>query len=68
LPEFLPERVANRRRILSQLPDEAQHNIGYCNVLGAVDRAEHSNTSLNTSTGIVRRLLARMIEHVFRCF
>lgn len=31
LPEFLPERVANLRLILSQLPDAAQHNIGYRN-------------------------------------
>lgn len=31
LPEFLPERVANLRLILSQLPVEAQHNIGYRN-------------------------------------
>jgi hypothetical protein len=31
LPEYLPEHVANLRRILLQLPDEAQHNIGYRN-------------------------------------
>ena len=31
LPDFLSERVANLRRILSQLPEEAQHNIGYRN-------------------------------------
>jgi predicted TIM-barrel fold metal-dependent hydrolase len=31
LPDFLPERVDNLRRILSQLPVEAQHNIGYRN-------------------------------------
>jgi hypothetical protein len=60
--------VANRRRILSQLPDEAQHNIGYCNVWALLTGRNTRNTSLNTSTGIVRRLLARMIEHVFRCF
>lgn len=31
LPEHLSERVENLRRILSQLPAEAQHNIGYRN-------------------------------------
>lgn len=31
LPNFLPERVENLRRILSQLPVEAQHDIGYRN-------------------------------------
>jgi predicted TIM-barrel fold metal-dependent hydrolase len=31
LPDFLPERVENLRRILSQLPVEAQHDIGYRN-------------------------------------
>ena len=31
LPDFLPERVANLRLILSQLPEAARHNIGYRN-------------------------------------
>jgi hypothetical protein len=39
LPDYLSERVANLRRILSQLPDggAAQHRLSQC--LGAVDRA-----------------------------
>jgi predicted TIM-barrel fold metal-dependent hydrolase len=31
LPAFLTDRVANLRLILSQLPEEARHNIGYRN-------------------------------------
>lgn len=33
LPAFLTERVENLRRILGQLPTEAQHNISYRNAL-----------------------------------
>lgn len=31
LPEFLRDRAENLRRIMKQLPEEAQHNIGYRN-------------------------------------
>lgn len=31
LPDFLPERVANLRLMLEQLPEPARHNIGYRN-------------------------------------
>ena len=31
LPEFLQDRAENLRRIMKQLPLEAQHNIGYRN-------------------------------------